>query len=59
VQVGIVKLHARLTPTHAFDGRVASIWDRASQAQIGITLASQKAAGAVDLSREHRKAQVK
>ncbi len=49
-QVGIVKLHARVTATHALNGLAASVWDRASEARIGITLAGQKAAGVVDLS---------
>ena len=50
MQIGIVKLHARLTATHALNGLATSIWNHASKARIGITLASQKAAGIVDLS---------
>ena len=49
MQVGIVKLHARLIATHALYGLAASVGDRASKARIGITLASQKAAGVVVL----------
>ena len=52
MQVGIVKLHARLTATHALNGLAASVWDRASKARIGITLAGQKAAGVVVMSHE-------
>jgi hypothetical protein len=39
VQVGIVKLHARLTATHALNGLAAFVWCRAPKARIGITLA--------------------
>jgi len=52
VQIGIVKLHARLTATHALNGLAASVWGRASKARIGITLAGHKAAGIVDMSHE-------
>jgi hypothetical protein len=41
-QVGIVKLHARLTATHALNGLAVSVWNGASKARIGITLAGQK-----------------
>ena len=51
-QIGIVKLHPRYLATHALNGLAASVWDRASKARIGITLASQKAAGVVVLSHE-------
>ncbi len=49
MQVSIVKLHARLTATRALNGLAATVWDRASKARIGITSASQKAAGVVVL----------
>ena len=52
VQVSIVKLHARLTATHALIGLAASVWDGASKARIGITLADQKAAGVFVMSHE-------
>jgi hypothetical protein len=52
VQVGIVKLDARLTATHALNGLAASVWDRASRARIGITLASRKASRVVVISHE-------
>ena len=42
VQVSIVKLHARLTATHAPNGRAAPVWHVASKARIGITLASRR-----------------
>ena len=52
MQVGNVKSHVRLTATHALNGLAASVWDRASKARIGITLAGQKAAGVVVLGHE-------
>jgi hypothetical protein len=36
VQDGIVKLHARLTATHALNGLAASVWDRATGLLIGV-----------------------
>lgn len=57
-QVGIVKLHARLTATHAFNGLAASVWNRASKARIGIPLAGQEAVGVVVLRHEEASIEV-
>ena len=52
MQIGIVKLHARLTALHGLNGLATSVWSRASKARIGMTLASQKATGVVVLGQE-------
>mgnify|MGYP001819708968 CR=1 FL=1 len=45
VRLDIVELRARLTATHAPNGLAASVWDRASKAWIGITLAAKRPLG--------------
>ena len=50
VQVGNVKLHARLTATHAPNGRAASGLARCIQGSDGITSVSQKAAVVVSIT---------